>query len=69
MIQKTVLWGTAAGFRSFSYVPYEILVGYFNANLGKEDTFKPAILNESLDQDSNDNGVIIVNFDVKESGC
>jgi hypothetical protein len=40
----------------------KILLGDFNANLGREDTFKPTIGNESLHEDSNDNGVIVVNF-------
>jgi hypothetical protein len=40
----------------------KILVGDFNAKLGREDTFKPTIGNESLHEDSNDNGVIVVNF-------
>jgi hypothetical protein len=30
--------------------------------VGKENIFKPTIRNESLHQDSNDNGVRIVNF-------
>jgi hypothetical protein len=40
----------------------KILLGHFNAKLGREDIFKPTIENESLHQDSNDNGVRIVNF-------
>jgi hypothetical protein len=40
----------------------KILLGDFNANLGKEDIFKPTIGNESLHEGSNDNGVRIVNF-------
>jgi hypothetical protein len=40
----------------------KILLRDFNANVGREDTFKPTIGNESLHQDSNDNGVTIVNF-------
>jgi hypothetical protein len=39
-----------------------ILFGDFNAKLGREDIFKPTIVNESLHQDSNDKGVRIVNF-------
>jgi endonuclease/exonuclease/phosphatase family metal-dependent hydrolase len=39
-----------------------ILLGDFNAKLGREDTFKPTIRNESLHEDSNDNGVRVVNF-------
>jgi hypothetical protein len=34
----------------------------FNAKLGRVDTFKPTIGNESLHEDSNDNGVRVVNF-------
>jgi hypothetical protein len=40
----------------------KILLGDFNAKLGREDTFKPMIGNESLHEDSNDNGVRVVNF-------
>jgi hypothetical protein len=40
----------------------QILLIDFNANLGREDIFKPTIGNESPHQHSNDNGVIIVNF-------
>ena len=35
---------------------------FFNAKVGREDIFKPIIGQESLHQDSNDNGVRIVNF-------
>jgi hypothetical protein len=40
----------------------KILLGDFNAKLGREDTFKPMTGNESLHEDSNDNGVRVVNF-------
>ena len=40
----------------------KILIGDFNAKVGRENIFKPTIGNESLHQDSNDNGVRIVNF-------
>jgi hypothetical protein len=40
----------------------KIILGNFNAKVGRENIFKPAIGNESLHQDSNDNGVRIVNF-------
>jgi hypothetical protein len=40
----------------------KILLGDFNAKLGREDIFKPTIGNESLHQFSNDNGVRTVNF-------
>jgi hypothetical protein len=40
----------------------EILLGDFNSKVGKDNIFKLKIGNESLYQDSNDNGVRIVNF-------
>ena len=40
----------------------KILLGDFNAKVGRENIFKPTIGNDSLHQDSNDNGVRIVNF-------
>jgi endonuclease/exonuclease/phosphatase family metal-dependent hydrolase len=40
----------------------KILLGDFNAKVGRENIFKPTIGNGSLHQDSNDNGVRIVNF-------
>jgi hypothetical protein len=40
----------------------KILLGDFNAKVGKEDIFKPMIHNESLHEASNDNGIRVVNF-------
>ena len=40
----------------------KILLGNFNAKLWREIIFKPTIGQESLHQDSNDNGVRLVNF-------
>ena len=40
----------------------KILLGDFNAKVGREIIFKPTIGQESLHQDSNDNGVRLVNF-------
>jgi len=40
----------------------KILLGDFNAELGRQKIFKLTIGNDSLHQDSNDNGVRIVNF-------
>src|SRR5215468_8482501 len=49
-------------FDHFPKYHIKILLGDFNAKVGREDIFKPTIGNESLHQDSNDNGVRIVNF-------
>jgi len=40
----------------------KILLGNFNVKVGRESIFKPTIGQESLHQDSNDNGVRLVNF-------
>jgi hypothetical protein len=40
----------------------KIVLGDFNAKVGREDIFKPTIRNESLHETSNDNGVRVVNF-------
>jgi len=40
----------------------KILLEDFNAKVGRENIFKPTIGQESLHQDSNDNGVRLVNF-------
>jgi len=40
----------------------KIVIGDFNAKVGRENIFKPTIGIESLHQVSNDNGVRIVNF-------
>jgi hypothetical protein len=49
----------------FDYFPkhqIKILLGDFNAKSGREDIFKPTIKNKSLHEDSNNNGVRVVNF-------
>ncbi|PNF37683.1 hypothetical protein B7P43_G11996 [Cryptotermes secundus] len=45
----------------------KILLGDFNAKVGREDIFKPAIGNESLHEISNDNGVRVVNIDTTKN--
>jgi len=40
----------------------KILLGDFSAKVGREIIFKPTIGQESLHQDSNENGVRLVNF-------
>ena len=49
-------------FDHFPKYDIKILLGDFNAKVGRENIFKPTIGNESLHQDSNDNGVRIVNL-------
>jgi exonuclease III len=49
----------------FDHLPkyhINILLGDFNANLRRKDISKPSAGNESLHEDSNDNGVRVVNF-------
>jgi len=45
----------------------KILLGEFNATLGRKNMFKPRIGSENLHQDSNDNGVRIVNSTTLEN--
>jgi hypothetical protein len=40
----------------------KILLGDFNAKVGRDDIFKPTTGNESLHDISNDNGVTLINF-------
>jgi hypothetical protein len=40
----------------------KILMGDFNVKVGREDIFKPISDNESLQEDSNDNGDRVVYF-------
>ena len=49
-------------FDHFPRYHMKIILGGFNAKVGRENIFKPTTGNESLHQDSNDNRVIIVNF-------
>jgi hypothetical protein len=49
-------------FHKFPKYHIKILLGDFNAKVGKENIFKPTIGNESLHEISNDNGVRLVNF-------
>ena len=45
----------------------KIILGDFIAKVGRENIIKPTIENESLHQESNDNGVRIVNFDASKN--
>jgi hypothetical protein len=49
-------------FDKFSKCHKNILLGDFNAKVGREDIFKPTIGNESLHESSHDNGVRLINF-------
>jgi hypothetical protein len=49
-------------FDKFPKYHMKILLGYFDAKVGREDIFKSTIGNESLHEISNDNGVKLVNF-------
>jgi hypothetical protein len=49
-------------FGKFPKYNMKILLRNFNANVGKEDIFKPTVGNESLHKINNDNGVRVVNF-------
>jgi hypothetical protein len=53
-------------FDHFPKYHMKILLGGFNAELGREDIFKPTTGNQSLHQDSNDNGVRVVKFKKNE---
>ena len=49
-------------FEHFPKYHTKILLGDFNIKMGRENIFKPTIGQEILHQDSNDNGVRLVNF-------
>jgi hypothetical protein len=49
-------------FDKFPKYHMKILLGDFNAKVGREDAFKPTIGNEGLYEIINDNGVRLVNF-------
>ena len=49
-------------FDHFPKYHMKIVLGAFNAKVGRENIFKPSIGNESLHQDNNNSGVRIANF-------
>jgi hypothetical protein len=49
-------------FDKFSKYYIKILLGDFNAKVGRDDIFKPTTGNDSLHEISNDNRVRLVNF-------
>ena len=62
MIQRKFYEELEQVFYHFPKYCKNFLLGDFNHILGRENILKPKIGNESLHQDSNDNGVRIVNF-------
>ena len=49
-------------FDHFPKYHIKMLLGDFNAKVERENIFRPTIGQDSLHQDSNDNGVRLVNF-------
>jgi len=63
MIQKTVFYEDLEQvFNHFPKYHMKSLLGDFHAKVGRENIFKPTIGNVSLNQDSNDNIVTVINF-------
>jgi hypothetical protein len=62
MTQRTIWKKLEQVFDHFLKYHMTILLGDFSAKLGRDDIFKPTIVNESLHEESNNNGVRIVNF-------
>ena len=62
MIKKTFFEELEHVFNLLPKYHVIILLGDFNVKLGREDIFKLAIGNDSLHQDSDRNGVRIINL-------
>jgi exonuclease III len=54
-------------FDKFPKYSTKILLGDFNAKVGREDIFKPTTGNESLHEISNNNGIRVVNFAISRN--
>jgi hypothetical protein len=54
-------------FDQFLRYHMKIMLGDFNAKVGMEEMFKPIIGNESLQEASNNNGFIVVNFETSKN--
>jgi hypothetical protein len=54
-------------FDQFPRYHIKILMGDFNAKVGREDIFKPIIGNDSLHEASNDNGIKVVNSAISKN--
>jgi hypothetical protein len=62
MIKKSCYMVLEQVFSDFHNYNMKIMFRIFDSKVGREYIFKPRVQNESLHQDSNDNGVRIVNF-------
>jgi hypothetical protein len=65
-IKDSFYEGLEQVFDQFPRNHMKILLGDFNAKVGREDIFKPIIGNESLHVGSNDNGVREVKFQLRK---
>jgi hypothetical protein len=54
-------------FDQFPRYHMKLLTGDFNAKIGREDIFKPIIGNECLHEASNDNGVRVINLQLRKT--
>jgi hypothetical protein len=54
-------------FDQFPRYSMKILLGDFDAKVGREDVFKPTIMNESSHKINDDNGVRVINFATSEN--
>jgi hypothetical protein len=54
-------------FNKYPKYHMKIMLQDFNAKVGREDIFKPTIVNESLLEISNDNGIRVVNITISKN--
>jgi hypothetical protein len=54
-------------FDQFVRYDMKILLGDFNAKVGREDIFKPTVGDESSHEINNDNRVRVINFEVSKN--
>ena len=66
-INESFYWDLEQFFNNFPKYQLKILLGDINVKLKRENIFNPTIQNESIHQDSSDNGVRKVNFATSEN--